>query len=95
MAEFCNSCGRSLTEQATEAEDDIHDSILRNPASLKRFVTRLEDKIAKGENCSVTSHDFPYRLPVRPSQIPLPYTKININVKVGVPNEEFGRRSGY
>ena len=24
---------------------------------------------------------------------PLAYTKININVKVGVPNEEFGRRS--
>lgn len=28
-----------------------------------------------------------------PVKIPLPYTKININVKVGVPNEEFGRRS--
>jgi hypothetical protein len=28
-----------------------------------------------------------------PKKIPLPYTKININVKVGVPNEEFGRRS--
>jgi hypothetical protein len=28
-----------------------------------------------------------------PARIPLPYTKININVKVGVPNEEFGRRS--
>ncbi|WP_292345248.1 tyrosine-type recombinase/integrase, partial [Methanoregula sp. PtaB.Bin085] len=49
MAEFCNSCGRSLTEQATEAEDDIHDSILKNPSSLKRFITRLEDKMAKGE----------------------------------------------
>ncbi len=49
MAEFCNSCGRSFTEQATEPEDDIHDSILRSPASLKRFITRYEDKIAKGE----------------------------------------------
>jgi hypothetical protein len=49
MAEFCNSCGRSLTELATEAEDDIHDSILKNPSSLKRFITRLEDKMAKGE----------------------------------------------
>jgi hypothetical protein len=49
MAEFCNSCGRSFTEQATEPEDDIHDSILRNPAFLKRFITRYKDKIAKGE----------------------------------------------
>jgi hypothetical protein len=49
MAEFCNSCGRSLTELATEAEDDIHDSILKNMASLKRFIAKFEDKVAKGE----------------------------------------------
>jgi len=49
VAEFCNSCGRSLTEEAAEDEDDIYESILRNPASLKRFITRYEDKIAKGE----------------------------------------------
>jgi len=49
MAEFCNSCGRSLTELATEAEDDIHDSILKNMNSLKRFIAKFEDKVAKGE----------------------------------------------
>lgn len=49
MSGFCNLCGRSLTEEATESEDEIHESILKNPASLKRFLERLEDKVAKGE----------------------------------------------
>jgi site-specific recombinase XerD len=49
VAEFCNSCGRSLTEVAAESEDDIYDSIIRNPSSLKRFITRYEDKMSKGE----------------------------------------------
>jgi len=46
---FCNLCGRSLTEEATESDDEIHESILNNPASLKRFVQKLEARAAKGE----------------------------------------------
>ncbi|MFA5002410.1 MAG: site-specific integrase [Methanolinea sp.] len=49
MAGYCNLCGRSLTEEATESDDEIHESILRNPASLKRFVQKLEARAAKGE----------------------------------------------
>jgi hypothetical protein len=49
MSEYCNLCGRSLTEEAIESDDEIHESILRNPASLKRFVQKLETRAAKGE----------------------------------------------
>jgi integrase/recombinase XerD len=49
MAGFCNLCGRSLTEEAVDSEDDIHESILKNPASLRRLMEKLEDRIAKGE----------------------------------------------
>jgi integrase/recombinase XerD len=49
MSGFCNLCGRSLTEEAVDSEDDIHESILKNPASLRRLMEKLEDRIAKGE----------------------------------------------
>ena len=49
MSGFCNLCGRSLSEEATESEEEIHESILKNPASLKRFIEKLENKVEKGE----------------------------------------------
>lgn len=38
MSGFCNLFDRPLTDDAIESEDKIHESILKNPASLKRFV---------------------------------------------------------
>ena len=49
VAEFCNACGRSLTDVAMESEDDMFDSMIKNLPSLKKCIARLEDKIAKGE----------------------------------------------
>lgn len=49
VAEFCNICGRSLTDNAIVSEDDMFDSILKNLSTFKRFIARLEDKVAKGE----------------------------------------------
>jgi hypothetical protein len=94
MAEFCNSCRRPLTELTAENEDDIHDSILKNMASLKRFIARFERTCGKRRDRSVRYHALPftdYRSSSK--KFPLPYTKININVKVGVPNEEFNMGS--
>lgn len=41
--------GRSLTEEAAESDDEIHESILNNSASLKRFEQKIEARAAKGE----------------------------------------------
>lgn len=71
MDEFCNSCGRSLTELATEAEDDIHDSILKNMASLKRFIAKkaLTSESSTGCSCFLAVESYP-RIPHKAAATP-------------------------
>jgi len=38
-----------LNLEQQPSQDDIHESFLKNPASLRRLMEKLEDRIAKGE----------------------------------------------
>jgi predicted Fe-S protein YdhL (DUF1289 family) len=38
--EFCNSCGRLLTEVAAGSEDDMYNNVAKNIQSLKRDISQ-------------------------------------------------------
>jgi len=49
MSGFCNLLSRPFTDEATDSEDEIHNRILENPVSIKRFRQETGGKGGEGD----------------------------------------------